>query len=270
MTDSTSFAAGSAPWLDRLGNLRNVVRQEVVTRQLAAHLPGGSGGRAVDVGAGQGTQAIRLAHAGFEVTAVEPEEPMLEACRAAVAAEPAEVRARIHVRPGRLGALPDEVGAGGYDVVLCQGVLMYLDSAQQAVAELAALVAPGGVLSLLTRNADGMAWRPASRHDWLGALAMLDEVDRARREGRTPTYRNEIGVTARADRPEELTALLRSAGLEVEASYGVRLASDSVPVDEPFPSDPEQGRALLDLEERLGRTDPYRRLATLVHLVARR
>jgi hypothetical protein len=51
--------------------------------------------------------------------------------------------------------------------------------------------------------------------------------------------------------------------------YGVRVASDDVPVDTPPPDGPELA-ALLDVEERLGSTDPYRSLGTLVHIIASR
>jgi SAM-dependent methyltransferase len=270
MTGGNSFAAGSGPWLSRLDNLRNVVRQEVVARQLAPHLPVPTGTRAIDVGSGQGTQTIRLARAGFEVTAVEPEQRMRDACAEALKAETASVRDRVSLRAGRIGGLTQVVDPDGYQVVLCHGVLMYLDSPVVALTELAALVAPGGMLSVLTRNAEALAWRPASRHDWSGALELLDEVDRADREHRSPVYRNQIGVDARADWREGLEDLLRSSGLALEAWYGVRIASDNVLAEEPFPNDAVQARALLDLEERFGRTDPYHRMATLVHLVARR
>lgn len=39
MERETDFAVGREQWLDRLGNLRNVVRQEVIARQLARHVP---------------------------------------------------------------------------------------------------------------------------------------------------------------------------------------------------------------------------------------
>jgi SAM-dependent methyltransferase len=270
MDATNAFATGSGSWLSRLGNLRNVVRQEVVARQLTAHLPMPSGASAIDVGSGQGTQAIRLAREGFEVTAVEPEPRMREACAEALEDETPAVRARVDLRAGGIGDLADVADPGGYQVVLCHGVLMYLDSPVVALTELAGLVGAGGTLSVLTRNAEALAWRPAARHDWRGALELLDEVDRADREHRSPVYRNEIGVDARADWREGLEDLLRSSGLALEAWYGVRIASDNVPVEEPFPQDPEQARALLDLEERFGRTDPYRRMGTLMHLVARR
>lgn len=42
-----------------------------------------------------------------------------------------------------------------------------------------------------------------------------------------------------------------------------------MPVEQPAP-DGEHLAAHLDVEERLGSTDPYRALGTLVHVVARR
>jgi hypothetical protein len=61
-SDST-FGDGRPDWLGRLGNVRNVVRQEMISRQLDKHLRMPSA-RVLDVGAGQGTQSIRLARAG--------------------------------------------------------------------------------------------------------------------------------------------------------------------------------------------------------------
>ncbi len=269
----STFGFGMDPWLSRLGNLRNVVRQELVSRQLAAHLPPQGGPlRALDVldvGAGQGTQALRLARLGHRVTAVEPSARMREAFDREAAALPADARERVTLLAGDITALADITGAAAYDVVLCQGVLMYLPHAGPAIAGLARCAAPGGLVSVVARNADALAWRPATRHDWVAALALLDEQERAAAEGRDPSYRNEIGVPARADRLDDLTAALETEGLHVEEWYGVRVASDNVPVDAPTPPPDELAR-ILDVEEQLGRADPYRRLGTLLHVVARR
>ena len=66
---SSTFEGGRPLWLGRLGNVRNVVRQELIARQLDRHLPVGPV-RVLDVGAGQGTQSIRLARAGHHVVSV--------------------------------------------------------------------------------------------------------------------------------------------------------------------------------------------------------
>jgi SAM-dependent methyltransferase len=261
--DGASFEGGRGAWLARLGKLRNVTRQELVSRQLAAHLPTAPA-RVVDVGAGQGTQSLRLAALGHHVVAVEPDPSMRTELEATLAARAGEGLS-VQVDAGGLGSLPAEVTSAAYDVVLCQGVLMYLAESPPALAELAALVAPGGLLSLVFRNAEGMALRPAIRRDWDEVHALLDQAD-----GPNPVYRNEIGVDARADHLSAVEAVLARNGLVTEDWYGVRIATDSADADEPAPSDPAELAAMLAAEERLGRTDPYRRLATLLHLLSRR
>lgn len=267
MTDGSLFQTGRVPWLARQGLLRNVVRQELVARQLAAHLPaaGSSQASVLDVGAGQGTQALRLARAGFDVVAVEPDAAMREAFDDALQRESPDVRDRVRVEAGRLGDLPPVATERSFDVVCGHGVLMYLDAPRPAVVELCARVAPGGVLSLVARNADAMALRPGLRRDWAAVQQLLDSA-----AGEHPTYLNELGVTARADRLEELASLVAGRRMALEAWYGIRVLTDAVGVDEPVPDDPAELAALLDAEERVGRTDPYRRLGTLLHLIGRR
>jgi SAM-dependent methyltransferase len=253
------FDAGRGRWLARLGNLRNVVRQEVVARQLAAHV-GPAPRRVLDIGCGQGTQALRLAHAGHEVVGLDPSEEMLDAFRGVLASEPPEVVGRVRlVRADGVDA-PEAAGTGGYDAVLLHGVLMYLDDPGPMLAAAVSCLRPGGVLSVVARNGSSLAMRPGMRGQWADALAAFDAT----------TYRNEIGVDARADSLDDMTARLSSLGLELEEWYGVRTFSDRVSVDEPAPTQPRELAALLDAEERAGRTDPYRGVATLLHVLARR
>ena len=268
MTDAHgTFGVGAERWLDRLDNLRNVVRQEMVSRQLAAHLP--AGGRVLDVGAGQGTQAIRLATAGFEVTAVEPAARMREVmARNLESADPA-ARARTTIVAGEVGRLGELVLPGSFDVVLCHGVLMYLPESVPVVAELAEMVSEDGIVSIVQRNGDAMAWRPAVRADWGATIAMLDEVEPAKAARRSPRYRNEIGSDTRADTVADLHEYCVRAGLVVEGWYGIRVATDNADVEQKPPVADELDR-LLDAEERLGATDPYRWVATLQHVIARR
>lgn len=147
---------------------------------------------------------------------------------------------------------------------------MYLPASPPVIAELAAHVAPGGFIALAARTTTSALWRPAARQDWQAALAAFDEHDTAQIEGRDMRYINEIGTPARADDLETITAAAAAHGLELENWYGVRIAVDLEELDPAPPSDPRQLAALLDVEERLGVTDPYRQLGQLAHLILRK
>lgn len=241
-----TFAAGEAQWRQRLGKLRNVVRQELVTRQLAEHLPKPPA-RVLDVGCGQGTQALRLAARGYDVTALDPSRDLLDLLEAGV-------QPGMRVRAVQAGAeqLTELFEPKSFDVVLCHGVLMYFDDPEPVLAQLAAVT--GGLLSLLVRNGDALAMRPGLLRDWAGANRAFDGAG----------YLNNIGVNARADRLDELTVRLAVHGLGVRTFYGVRVFTDNAPNDAPIPEDVDE---LLAAEEQAGRTDPYRRVAALTHLM---
>ena len=262
-----TFAGGRPLWLDRLGRVRNVVRQELIGRQLDRHLTPPPGG-ILDVGAGQGTQSLRLARAGYEVTAIEPDAAMRSAFLAALDDEPAEVRARVTLRNGSVDHL-DEV-PGLFDAVLLLGVLMYVPDPAGTVAALAARVAPGGLLSLAVRTTMSAVWRPAARQDWFAARAAIAEHDRAKSAGRDMDYVNELGTPAHAQDFQSLLTLTAEHGLELEDWYGIRIAVDSAELDPPPPSDPDELIALLEVEDYLASTDPFRQLGQLAHLLLRR
>jgi|tagenome__1003787_1003787.scaffolds.fasta_scaffold20873153_2 S-adenosylmethionine-dependent methyltransferase len=250
------FTAGEARWRAGLGSLRQVVRQELVARQLAAHLPAAPA-RILDVGCGQGTQLLRLAREGHDVTGLDSSAALLEDLTASLAGEPAEVRDRVRTVHGEATELTTAFPDGGFDAVLCHGVLMYFDDPGPLLAGLARTVASDGTVSILVRNGDALAMRPGLNGDWGTAAQAFDRL----------TYDNRIGVTARADRLADLTGALRTHGLSVRAWYGVRVFTDLAADDASLPGDLD---ALLDCEERAGATDPYRSVAALTHVIAKR
>jgi len=255
----SSFAAGEEQWRARLGTLRQAVRQEIVARQLAAHLAGRPGLRVLDVGCGQGTQAVRLARRGHAVTGLDGSATMLADLGRSLRDEPPAVRDRVRPVLGDALSTADLFEAGSFDAVLCHGVLMYLPDPAPLLAAIARVTAPGGVVSLLARNGDALAMRPGLHRDWAAAAGAFDGTG----------YRNRIGVQARADRLDDLSAGLAAVGLEAERWYGVRVFTDAAGDEEPVP-DLEAFGLLLDCEERAGRTDPYRSVAALLHVLARR
>src|SRR6202034_3461689 len=179
---STAFTAGERNWQDRLGKLRNVVRQELVSRQLGAELPPPPV-RIIDCGCGQGTQALRLARRGYEVTGVDASADLLARFERDLAAEPAEVRARVRVEHGLIQDWAERPHVSPAGAVLCHGVLMYEADPEPVLRDIAGLTAPGGMVSLLVRNGDALAMRPGLRGDWAACAAAFGSV----------TYANRIG-----------------------------------------------------------------------------
>ena len=258
----TAFTAAERDWQSRLGKLRDVVRQELVTRQLGAELPPPPV-PVIDLGCGQGTQALRLARRGYQVTGVDASADLLARFERDLAAEPAEVRARVRVERGLIEHWAERTVVSPVAAVLCHGVLMYQADPDPVLRAVAGLTAPGGMVSLLVRNGDALAMRPGLLSDWAACAAAFGS-DR---------YANRIGVTARADRLADLTGRLAGHGLELTAWYGVRVFTDVDP-ETASDADPPEAladlAALLDCEERAGRTDPYRGVAAMAHLIARR
>jgi SAM-dependent methyltransferase len=263
-----------------------VVRQELVARQLdeqiAGRFPVGQRLRVLDVGMGRGTQALRLLRAGHRVTGLERDPRMLSAAHEALGAEPEGVRERMRIIEGDGRDTGVHFLPGSFDVVLCHGVLMYVEEPDPLVAGLARMLAPGGLLSLLVRNGDALAMRPGLSGDWQSALAAFDttayspEFSTPLEQGGPPSEFSTpleqggppppLGLEARADRLEALTATLAGIGAPLHAWYGVRVFTDTVPDGTPPPAAEDELSALLAAEERAGRTDPYRRVAALLHL----
>jgi SAM-dependent methyltransferase len=210
----------------------------------------------LDIGPGQGTQALRLARRGHLVTGLESDPAMLAALRQSVAAEHADVRDRFVVLRGDGRETGRHFGPACFDVVLCHGVLMYVPDPDPLLAALARVLAPGGLLSLLVRNGDALAMRPGLLGDWTTAAAAFG----------SDSYTNRLGLSTRADRREPLTATLNGIGVPLRAWYGVRVFTDTASDRAAAPHDPHELALLLDAEEQAGRTDPYRAVAALLHL----
>ncbi|GAA4291449.1 methyltransferase domain-containing protein [Streptomyces venetus] len=221
--------------------------------QIVGRFPVGQRLRVLDVGMGQGTQALRLVRAGHRVTGVEQDPKMVGVAREALAGEPEGVRERMRIVEGDGRDTGVHFLPGSFDVVLCHGVLMYVEEPDPLLAGLARMLAPGGLLSLLVRNGDALAMRPGLSGDWAGALSGFDTV----------SYRNRLGLDVRADRLKDLTATLAGIGAPLHAWYGVRVFTDTAADGAEVPADVE---TLLAVEERAGRTDPYRGVAALLHL----
>ena len=211
----------------------------------------------LDIGGGTGGLAVRIGELGHRVTVVDPSPDALAAL---------DRRAREHDvavtgRQGDLSSLLDVVGPDTADLVLCHGVLEVVDDPAVALATLARVVRPGGVLSLLVAQRYAAVVARAMAGHFQQALAMLDPPTGP---GRTPQGRAGHRYTH-----DELAALVRDAGLAVDAVHGIRVFTDLVP-GSLLDLEPGATAALVELEQAVATRPEYLPLATQLHLLAHR
>jgi len=232
----------------------------VIDAHLRAHLPPPPAAL-VDIGGGAGHQSIPLARSGYQVTIADPSEAMLAGAAKALANEPGEVAARLRLVKAAAADAGAALGGQRFAAVLCHGVIMYVEDPRPFTAALADLAGPGGIVSLVAKNARCLATRPALERRWQDALAAFDSDRQV----------NGLGVDTRADTVEDLSELLSQAGVEPVAWYGVRLFTDGWvnaydEADQPGTAGVGQD-AVLAVELEASRRDPYRQLSRLFHLV---
>jgi len=209
------------------------------------------------VGGGAGHQSIPLARRGYDVTIVDPSPAMLDRASQAMAAEDRVVADRVRLVEATGEEAPTALGGRRFGAVLCHGVVMYLEDPGPLVGSLCAMADTGSVVSIVAKNVEALAARPALEGDWATALAAFDSQRQV----------NGLGLDTRGDRIEDLTASLVDHGVDPVAWYGVRLFTDGWTPDR-VPTDPEE--LVLAVELEASRRDPYRRLSRLFHLLGRR
>ncbi len=241
--------------------VKGYVRTYVMHQHLLEHLPGPPA-PVLDIGGGAGNQSFPLAHAGYDVTLLDPSTAMLDKARQRLERLPAEARRRITLVQAD-GENADEALEGRrFAAVLCHGVLGYLEQPEPVVEQLCRCAAVGGIVSIMTGNAKTMAVRPALERRWDDALAEFD----------TRTGIGVLGVSGRADTVEGLSELLQNRGVEPMRWYGVWLFVDWLEFSgvELDAGDTEQVAATAAVELEASRRDPYRQLSRVFHLVGRK
>lgn len=250
------WAVLADPFVDSAyASVKGEVRTFVLHAQLLRHLPDPPA-TVLDVGGGAAHQSLPLARLGFDVTVLDPSPAMLAKAEQRLSAEPEEVRRRVRLIEAP-GEQAEAVTRGQrFAVVLCHGVLMYLERPEALIQALCRCTQPGGIVSVMALNARTLAIRPALERRWADALAAFDAT-------------NEVGVlgtNTRGDTIEDLSALLVQNAVDPEAWYGVWLFADWLDL----PTDSTDIAAVAAVELEASIRDPYRQLSRVFHLVGRR
>ena len=162
-----------------------------------------------------GPGEVQLARAGHVVTGIDASSAELLAAFDAALASAGRGRRPGPAHRGAGQRAPDLV-TGAFDVVLCHGVLMYLDDITPMLTALSQVAEANGAISLLVRNGLATSMRDGLRGDWPAALAAFDSKD----------YVNRLGLRARAHAPADIDEVLGPLGWQRQMWFGVRVFTD--------------------------------------------
>lgn len=234
-----------APW----ARIRYAVVAEVLRRHAEAL---GHQLRVLDVGGGDGMDALPLARAGHEVTIVDPSVRWLAEAESRAGAEGIPLATVV----GGLDDLPD----GEWDLVLCHFVLRYRPAGADDVSTLAARLRPGGRLSVVDTNPAGRVLRHLVTG---GPDAALTELAAERASVEL------FSTDARKVESEAVLAEATAAGLGLVGRYGNRIANDLL-LDDAAKQRPDYFERLLALELQLCDREPFCRIGASWQLVLTR
>ncbi|MFG2719598.1 methyltransferase [Streptomyces sp. NPDC048416] len=238
-------------------SLRTAVVWEVLKEALDRRVKA-TGREALDVldtGGGSGNFAVPLAALGHRVTVVDPSPNALFALERRAAE--AGVAERVQGVQGDVLGLFDVVERGGYDAVLCHGVLEYVEDPAEGVRNAVDALRPQGALSLLAAGLGGAVLSRALAGHFTDARHALSDPAGRWGAGDPVPHR----FTA-----EQLTGLVDAAGATAGAVHGVRVFADLVPgvlVD----TEPGALDALLKLEAAAAELPAFHAVATQLHVL---
>jgi SAM-dependent methyltransferase len=236
----------------------------------AAHV-GRAALEVVDVGAGTGGFAVRLAKLGHHVTVVDPSPDALAGARWRAA----ELGVTLTAVQGEASEVAGLVGDGAADLVVCHNVLEYVDSPAAAMAAIARVLRPGGTVSVLAANVVAAVLQRAlaGRYEEARRLLTANAADPAAPAPAAPVPAPggrpaQVGLTEhRRFTLAGLTALIEGAGLRVGDAHGVRIFAGLLPG---AGADPATADALRDLEAAAADYPALRDIAARLHIFGHR
>jgi S-adenosylmethionine-dependent methyltransferase len=198
----------------------------------------------VDLGGGTGGLALDVARRGHHVTVVDPSPDALASLERRLADD--HLEGTVAARQGDASDLVALLGPETVDVVLCHRVLEVVDDPAALLSDAAAVLRPGGALSLLV----------AQKHALVVSQAVAGNLAAARQTWDDPRRLDFAAVTA----------LVEAAGFAVLDADGIGVVAELVP--EAAVESPTAWADLLALETAVSRDPTFRALAPYVHVFA--
>ncbi|AMG54837.1 MULTISPECIES: tRNA uridine 5-oxyacetic acid(34) methyltransferase CmoM [Citrobacter] len=236
------------------GTTKGQLRQAILWQDLDLILTdfGAQPLRVLDAGGGEGQTAIKMAERGHHVTLCDVSGEMI--ARAQRAAEAKGVSHNMHF----IQCAAQDVAShleSSVDLILFHAVLEWVADPVSVLETLWSVLRPGGVLSLMFYNANGLLM-----HNMVAGNFDYVQIGMPKRKKRTlsPDYPRE---------PGEVYQWLEQMGWQITGKTGVRVFHD-------YLREKHQQRdcyeILLELETRYCRLEPYVSLGRYIHVTARK
>jgi S-adenosylmethionine-dependent methyltransferase len=214
--------------------------------------------RALDVGAGTGATAVRLARLGIQVTLLDSSPAMLDLAKCA--AREAGVADAVVLQQGDATQLTNLFPAASFNVILCHDVLEYLDDPIAVLRGAArALRDSSAMLSVLVRNRAGEVLKAAIQAGDLAAA----ENNLTAEWGLESLYRGRVRLFS----SDSLRAMLKAESLAMIAERGVRVLADYLPSRI---SRSAKYEGIFELERKLGSRPEFAAVARYTQSFAHR
>ncbi len=203
----------------------------------------------LDIGAGLGHLAIKLAAQGHAVTCVEPSAEMMQQAQQNIAA--ALPHSSLGFIESSLQNLPQHLNEK-FDLVICHAVLEWLANPEQAIELLRHWLKADAYLSLMVYNLNGIVMRNLVRGNF-------------RKVRRGDFAGDQRGLTpAQPLLPEAVETWLASANLDVKQQSGIRVVYDYLPRAIATERSLED---IIEMEMQFSLQAPYNRLGRYSHWV---
>ncbi len=234
------------------GTTKGQIRQAVLgqdLRQLLTELPQRPL-RILDAGGGEGQMACELAALGHQVLLCDLSGEMIKRAQAAAAEKGVSDNMQFVQCPAQDVAQYLEQPV---DLILFHAVIEWLAEPQQALAALNDCLLPGGALSLMFYNVNGLLMR----HMVLGNFGHVDAgLPKIKKSSLLPDYPLE---------PNQVYRWLEEMGLQITGKTGVRVFHDYLRNRQQHKQDFDE---LLALEQRYCRQEPFVSLGRYIHVMA--